>query len=237
MDRDEWATRRHRTHLCEHCGHLWTPHAFYTVGVEHTPRFSPSEVILMRRMGVTEEQFWTCAEAKPRAVLVGEAPGPSTWADCPLFPYPMASAGGRLMAMSDMDQVDYLRLFQRVNLLTAYPGASWSKGTKKTAREAANQIAHAARAKSWPLVLLGANVARAFGAGDLDSHTWYRLATVSPPGIPQASEVHVWRREVLGAQQSGVRAIRLPHPSGRNRDFNDPGARLRVQRALQEALQ
>lgn len=33
VDRDEWATRPHRTHLCE-CGHEWDPCDFQTVGVE-----------------------------------------------------------------------------------------------------------------------------------------------------------------------------------------------------------
>lgn len=33
VDRDEWATRPHRTHLCEHCGGKWQPHDFPTVGV------------------------------------------------------------------------------------------------------------------------------------------------------------------------------------------------------------
>lgn len=35
VDRDEWATTRvHRTHLCEHCGHLWRPYEFPTVGID-----------------------------------------------------------------------------------------------------------------------------------------------------------------------------------------------------------
>ncbi len=33
IDRGEWATRLHKTHLCEKCGHLWRPFAFATVGV------------------------------------------------------------------------------------------------------------------------------------------------------------------------------------------------------------
>lgn len=33
VDKDEWAERRHRTHLCEHCKHEWRPFYYYAVGV------------------------------------------------------------------------------------------------------------------------------------------------------------------------------------------------------------
>ena len=33
IDRGEWATRRHRTHLCEFCGFTWRPFKFPTIGV------------------------------------------------------------------------------------------------------------------------------------------------------------------------------------------------------------
>ncbi len=36
IDRDEWATRPHRTHLCESCAHEWKPFEHPTVGVEAT---------------------------------------------------------------------------------------------------------------------------------------------------------------------------------------------------------
>lgn len=34
VDRDEWATRSHKTHLCEHCKHEWQAAEVPTVGVE-----------------------------------------------------------------------------------------------------------------------------------------------------------------------------------------------------------
>ena len=34
IDRNEWATRPHKTHLCEHCGNLWRPCQQPTCGVE-----------------------------------------------------------------------------------------------------------------------------------------------------------------------------------------------------------
>lgn len=34
VDLGLWATKLHRTHLCEHCGHEWTPAPVHTVGVD-----------------------------------------------------------------------------------------------------------------------------------------------------------------------------------------------------------
>ena len=33
VDRGEWETKLHRSHLCECCGHVWRPFEYYTVGV------------------------------------------------------------------------------------------------------------------------------------------------------------------------------------------------------------
>lgn len=33
IDKGEWATKLHRTHLCDRCGHEWMPSAFPTFGV------------------------------------------------------------------------------------------------------------------------------------------------------------------------------------------------------------
>lgn len=34
VDREEWATtRKHKTHLCEHCGKEWRPFPHFTIGV------------------------------------------------------------------------------------------------------------------------------------------------------------------------------------------------------------
>lgn len=38
VDRGVWATTRiHRSHLCEHCGNVWKPFEYATVGVEKLP--------------------------------------------------------------------------------------------------------------------------------------------------------------------------------------------------------
>lgn len=33
VDEDEWATRPHRTHQCQQCGHEWRPYPVATVGI------------------------------------------------------------------------------------------------------------------------------------------------------------------------------------------------------------
>lgn len=38
LDEGEWETREHRTHQCQHCGHLWRPvHELPTCGVAVLP--------------------------------------------------------------------------------------------------------------------------------------------------------------------------------------------------------
>lgn len=42
VDREAWEVRPHRTHLCEHCGHHWTPDPMRrTRGVVRTPGHFP----------------------------------------------------------------------------------------------------------------------------------------------------------------------------------------------------
>lgn len=56
-----------------------------------------------------------------RLWLLGEAPGPNTRPDCPLFPYPATSAGGRLHAMLGLSYEVYFSM-RRANLIPYYPG-------------------------------------------------------------------------------------------------------------------
>lgn len=39
VDRDEFATKPHHTHSCQHCGHTWRPAVVQTVGVQFLPGF------------------------------------------------------------------------------------------------------------------------------------------------------------------------------------------------------
>jgi uncharacterized Zn finger protein len=39
LDEGEFATKRHHTHACQHCGHVWRPAVEATVGVQFLPGF------------------------------------------------------------------------------------------------------------------------------------------------------------------------------------------------------
>jgi hypothetical protein len=39
VDKDEWATKLHHTHACQHCGMVWRPAIVATVGVDFLPGF------------------------------------------------------------------------------------------------------------------------------------------------------------------------------------------------------
>lgn len=161
--------------------------------------------------------------SQPRVMLIGEAPGPSTRSDAPLFPYPVTSAGGRLLAMSGMRMLDYLQVHHRANLLAHYPGARWPTGE---ARAAALTLVLASQALGWTIVALGNRVAEACGMTGLASHQFVWLLDLSPSREPLWSD-----RPVTG----GIRAVRVPHPSGRSRLLNDPAERERVRATLAAA--
>lgn len=142
--------------------------------------------------------------------LVGEAPGPNTHSDLPLYPLPERSAAGRLCAMLGAGRAGYLRAFARANLLQDYPGPSFPI---LEARERAEEVAQ--RLSPRPLILLGRGVAQAFR-------------------FPLGEDM-VWHDYLLGSTL--VRAATLPHPSGRNLYYNNPAHRERVGTWLREQVE
>lgn len=142
--------------------------------------------------------------------LVGEAPGPRTHSDLPLYPAPERSAAGRLCGMLGMGRAGYLRHFARANLLDRYPGPTYPV---MEAREKAEEVA--SRLAPRPLILLGRGVAQAFRF---------------PLG-----EHMVWHDYLLGSTL--VRAATLPHPSGRNLFYNHPANRQLVGQWLREQVE
>lgn len=148
--------------------------------------------------------------------LVGEAPGPNTHSDMPLYPYPERSAAGRLCEMFGEGRSGYLKVFARANLLDKFPGSSFPV---KKARAAAEPLAQ--RLAPRPLILLGQGVAQAFS-------------------FP-TEQKFVWVDYQLGVTL--IRAALIPHPSGRNLWYNHPvnrekcGAWLREQARLHRAEQ
>lgn len=39
VDKGAWENRLHHTHACQHCGHVWRPAIYCTVGVQFLPGF------------------------------------------------------------------------------------------------------------------------------------------------------------------------------------------------------
>ena len=133
-----------------------------------------------------------------RVLLVGESNPYGADPRFALYPEPPGCAGARLCAILGMTDREYLRTFDRVNLLG---NGRWSL---PAAREAAQTVTARYR------VLLGARVAAAHGVPFLP---FYRCA---PPWLE------------AGPQNWLV----LPHPSGRSRLWNEPGAAERARRLV-----
>jgi hypothetical protein len=58
VDRDEWATKPHRTHLCESCQHEWDPYDFETVGVAENDDDSQTEAEVSYSSGGHDGPGW-----------------------------------------------------------------------------------------------------------------------------------------------------------------------------------
>lgn len=146
-----------------------------------------------------------------RLALVGEAPGPgfkpgmdpNQWA---LYPYPERSAAGRLKDMLGWTRSEYLSVFARANLLGEYPGPTFPLSRGRLAAEGVAQ-----KLAPRPLLLMGRGVADSFGFPTRDILTWESY--------------------LLGSTL--IVAAVVPHPSGLNRFYNQPGNRERVRAWLQ----
>jgi uracil-DNA glycosylase len=132
-----------------------------------------------------------------RPLLIGAAPGPNTKREHPLLCIPKTSAGGRLQQLMGISRVEYLRRFDRINLIAHYPGATcrgdkFPMGQAKSNAEAMRPLLIGRK-----VILVGSGPRDAFGLSELDWHTWQRCP--------------VW-----GATDF----VAVPHPSGRNHWYN-----------------
>ena len=137
-----------------------------------------------------------------KPLIIGQAPGGSG-DGIPLS----GRCGRKLCGLMKTDLDDYLETFDRINVLESFPGKN-GKGDSfptRKAREMASKIELHGR----PLVvLLGRNVARAFGLAKMDPLTW--------------TTVH------------GTKVALVPHPSGVNRWWNDCTNVRRARRFLRK---
>lgn len=144
---------------------------------------------------------------------MGEEPGPRGEPGCPLYPLPAGCAGARLRELFGLSLTEYLRAFDRTNL-------GWRNGSD----------AAELRAAAWALrpllagrsaLLLGRRVLRAFELGEPEPLSWLWLDCGRGP----AWDV---RRKRL------ARVAYLPHPSGRNRWYNEEENVRRAREFLRE---
>lgn len=146
---------------------------------------------------------------KPKPLLVGELNPYGSNPAFALYPLPEWASGARLCKILGLARWEYLDRFERVNLLRAEDIAPRNGAPKfwslPLAREAAKKLLDQ---PTRTLILLGAQVATAFGL---------------------KREQALLHRD-FGANRHTV--IMLPHPSGRNRVWNDPTYIERVRELL-----
>lgn len=130
-----------------------------------------------------------------------------------LWCMPRHSAGGRLCydILGVKDQIDYVRRFDRANLCLG----KWS-AKEATARAGELQRSHRT------LILLGAKVCSRFGYA-------FEPFTIKQKTTSAAAAV------LLGVPYEEWTFVLLPHPSGRNRMWNQPGAIERAREILKAA--
>lgn len=141
-----------------------------------------------------------------KPLIVGQAPGPRSDPEEPLS----GRCGARLADLCGITPEQFLARFRRVNLIDKHLGKV-GKGDRfpmDQARKGAVDLLMTGAIARSPVVLLGANVARAFGFGP-GSYPLLRL-------LPRPASPH------------GIALC--PHPSGVNRWWNDHSNDLAARR-------
>lgn len=145
-----------------------------------------------------------------RPVLVGEAPAGSGHEPQPALE---GRAGRTLARLIGVSYEEYLDGFERRNVFeTPVEGRRWSRPSARLrGMQMASMFRHGDR-----VILLGRRVADAFGAGELPLY-----------------EMLSYQRVMTGET---FWVGRVPHPSGLNRQLNDPRERDRAGRFLREVM-
>lgn len=160
---------------------------------------------MLRRRGMSTEDG-----DRTKVLLLGMNNPLSNDPDFDLYPYPEGSTGYRLWKMlpEGTSRQDYLKVFDRRNLLRA--------------REWDPTAAHKAAIDLWPeldgrvVVVLGTQVRNALGLQAAEPLLARRSSIFLPAGLRDpSSELKAYN----------LRWVAFPHPSGRNRWFNDPANR------------
>lgn len=160
-----------------------------------------------------------------RPLLIGQAPGPNTLEDYPLYPYPRTSAGGRLAHFLELSRGEYLQAFDRCNLLPYFPGQTGDKSKEDrlpipAARLAARVLRPLLRGRE--VIMVGRQVSDAFQLGPVPFLEW--------------TELQVDPRCAATDCSGRARVAIIPHPSGRNHWYNSELNRLSMRRFLEPLI-
>ena len=133
-----------------------------------------------------------------RLVLIGQAPGSKGNGK------PLEGRIGKLLAeLTGLTVEDYLRLTERYNLLSRWPGKN-GKGDAWPADEAAEKAENmTTELTGRRVLLLGRNVARAFGLGDLPLMTWQEWNEGKVALIPHPSGIVRWWNDKKNKKEAG----------------------------------
>lgn len=116
-----------------------------------------------------------------------------------------------------LDRAGYLQAFDRVNVLYDFPGKEGKEDRFPMGRARAVARSMTPLFAGRVVVLIGRNVATAFGYGDLP---WF-----------------TWKTASLGPSQEPFELAVIPHPSGRCRVYNSPSSRDEARAFLQELVE
>lgn len=160
-----------------------------------------------------------------RPVIVGIAPSREGAEGQPLSALGGRSTGATLAQLAGLRPSEYMRRFDRVNLCpTVRPSTIAIREGRPMAEMLAGSLLRGRR-----VVLLGANVAECFGLRDpsrAEPCRWYAL----PEGAREWWGVTGFKS---GFALPFTYAV-LPHPSGRNRWYNEPENRARAERLMRD---
>ena len=148
-----------------------------------------------------------------RILFVGQAPSRETDSQPPF-----TGKCGRFLAevLLGTEQEQMLRDHDFINVLDRWPGKGISGDKFPVVEAMAAAKRKLAEMQGRTVVLLGHNVARAFGFTSLMYFSWYEIHDEQNPSKIVVPLVTV-----------------VPHPSGINRYYNDPTKRLIVAKFLQ----
>lgn len=160
-----------------------------------------------------------------KTLLIGEAPPRSRMRDTPTS-LPFSGAAGR--RLSDLIGQDITQAFETRNLIHTWPGASHHGSlfplsrARSGAIELFRSMPHISETR---MILAGGRVAKAMKMSHLPQLEW-KLRRVKFKAAPEGT-FWVWR---------DVWVARIPHPSGVNREWNDPKVAEAVRAFLLEEL-